>query len=93
MGNEITRHQLLQRLIRRDWDFDDKSHTDDIYNFHPYPTKFIPDIPKTLLQELSVPTDSLVFDPFCGYGTAFSFKKSPNTLTSFTRSPPSGLIK
>jgi DNA modification methylase len=51
-----------------DWDFRD-SETDSLtHGLHPYPAKFIPQIPHTLIHELSKPGDT-VADVFCGSGT------------------------
>jgi len=38
------------------------------HNFHPYPAKFIPHIPRALIEKYSTP-GQLVVDPFCGSGT------------------------
>lgn len=38
------------------------------HNIHPYPAKFVPQIPATLIDALSKPGD-VVLDPFCGSGT------------------------
>lgn len=38
------------------------------HNFHPYPAKFIPQIPKYLIKEYTKKGDT-VCDPFCGSGT------------------------
>lgn len=38
------------------------------HNFHPYPAKFIPQVPKTAIQQLTNEGD-YVLDPFCGCGT------------------------
>lgn len=38
------------------------------HNFHPYPAKYIPQIPAALIQSLSNEGD-YVLDPFCGSGT------------------------
>jgi DNA modification methylase len=38
------------------------------HNFHPYPAKYVPQIPKTIIEGLTEPGD-LVLDPFCGSGT------------------------
>lgn len=42
--------------------------TPGTHGLHPYPAKFIPHIPRTVLGELSKPGD-LVVDPMCGSGT------------------------
>lgn len=39
------------------------------HNIHPYPAKFIPQIPRRLIEIFSSPGD-VVADPFCGSGTA-----------------------
>ena len=39
------------------------------HNIHPYPAKYIPQIPGTLLDYLPLPSQSIVMDPFCGSGT------------------------
>jgi site-specific DNA-methyltransferase (cytosine-N4-specific) len=38
------------------------------HNFHPYPAKFIPQIPRNLILALSKEGDTIL-DPFCGGGT------------------------
>src|ERR1039457_3262181 len=58
------------QLSRVDWDFTDaKASRRSIHSFHRYPTRFIPEIPRTVIRVLEPPRDSLVFDPFCGCGT------------------------
>ncbi|MSP65091.1 MAG: site-specific DNA-methyltransferase [Bacteroidetes bacterium] len=39
------------------------------HNFHPFPAKFIPQIPNNLIKEFTNPND-IVLDPFCGSGTS-----------------------
>jgi site-specific DNA-methyltransferase (cytosine-N4-specific) len=38
------------------------------HNFHPFPAKFIPQIPNFMIREFSNKNE-LIFDPFCGSGT------------------------
>lgn len=38
------------------------------HNFHPYPAKFIPQIPRIIIEKLSSKGDTIL-DPFCGSGT------------------------
>jgi len=38
------------------------------HNFHPFPCKFIPQIPKNLINQLTKEGDTIL-DPFCGSGT------------------------
>ncbi len=52
-----------------DWNFPNSGKTDSLSNIHPYPAKFIPDIPKNLIRLFPPPKGSSIFDPFCGSGT------------------------
>ena len=38
------------------------------HNFHSFPAKFVPQIPKIVIERFTKPKD-LVLDPFCGSGT------------------------
>lgn len=46
--------------------FKDKNYL--THNYHPYPAKYVPQIPKEIILRLSKKGD-LVLDPFCGSGT------------------------
>lgn len=49
--------------------FDDsKNNSDFTHNFHPYPAKFIPAIPRKAIEKLSKEGETIM-DPFCGCGT------------------------
>ncbi|WP_153015857.1 DNA methyltransferase [Methanofollis ethanolicus] len=61
---------ILQSLLSYDWNFPDAANGNGIFNLHPYPAKFIPQIPRALIKELGVPEGTLVCDPFCGSGTS-----------------------
>jgi len=53
------------------WDFSDLKQSERQYSvhfFHPYPAKFIPQIPSRAIKILSKPGD-IVLDPFMGSGT------------------------
>lgn len=52
-----------------DWTFSDRPPAPAIEAIHPYPAKFIGDIPRALMNILSLPRGTLVFDPFAGSGT------------------------
>jgi site-specific DNA-methyltransferase (cytosine-N4-specific) len=54
---------------KTDWNFTDVSYSESIYSLHPYPAKFIPEIPRELIKQLGVPEGTAIFDPFCGSGT------------------------
>ena len=51
-----------------DWDFE-KSVSSSIHSIHPYPARFIPQIPKNLIEIFHPGDGSAVLDPFCGSGT------------------------
>lgn len=58
----------LQTLNDIDWDFQYAKTNYLTHRIHPYPAKFIPQIPNALIQELSKVGDT-VGDIFCGSGT------------------------
>ena len=51
-----------------DWAFMESDTQYLTHNYHPYPARFIPQIPSKLIQCLSE-AGEWVFDPFCGAGT------------------------
>jgi len=59
---------VISRLKTADWDFASATTSYLTHNIHPYPAKFIPQIPNMLIQELSSVGDT-VADIFCGSGT------------------------
>ena len=58
----------IVRLKAIEWDFASAKTGYLTHNLHPYPAKFIPQIPNALIQELSAVGDT-VADIFCGSGT------------------------
>ena len=58
----------LLRLQKVDWAFVESDTQYLTHNYHPYPARFIPQIPSELIQCLSE-AGEWVFDPFCGAGT------------------------
>ena len=58
----------IRRLEGISWDFATAKTGYLTHNLHPYPAKFIPQIPNALIQELSAVGDT-VADIFCGSGT------------------------
>jgi DNA modification methylase len=58
----------LGKLATIDWDFAGAKTNYLTHGIHPYPAKFIPQIPNALIQELSGVGD-VVADIFCGSGT------------------------
>lgn len=51
-----------------DWDFDGADTQDHLHSLHPYPARFIPQIPRKAILEYTNPK-ATVLDPFCGCGT------------------------
>lgn len=52
-----------------DWDFPDRVVHSGIESIHPYPAKFVAELPRALLSVLPIPPGTAVLDPFCGGGT------------------------
>ena len=52
-----------------DWTFENNSRQSALHRLHPYPAKFISEIPANLLDILHPKKLSTVLDPFCGSGT------------------------
>lgn len=61
---------LENALNKIDWDFPNSNTNGNINSIHPYPAKFISEIPKTLIEIIGLPKDTWVLDPFCGSGSA-----------------------
>lgn len=59
---------VFARLNGLNWAFADDDTTYLSHDIHPYPAKFIPQIPRNLIAQLSVPGE-VVWDPFGGSGT------------------------
>lgn len=60
--------RIASDIGRIDWSFTSDDTTYLSHDIHPYPAKFIPQIPSNLIARLSLRGD-LVLDPFCGSGT------------------------
>ncbi|MGD0857025.1 MAG: DNA methyltransferase [Dehalococcoidia bacterium] len=61
---------ICTRLASVDWDFDVTSEREPIYDIHPYPAKFIPQIPREIIRLFHPRDNSIILDPFCGSGTS-----------------------
>ena len=68
MSNTTIFDSRYTKLKTIDWNFQDVSQ-DALANIHPYPARFIPDIPRELISALGCAKGSVVLDPFCGSGT------------------------
>jgi hypothetical protein len=65
-----TPKEMATRLHGVGWDFKKAvANRRSIHSFHSYPARFIPEIPRAVIQELKPAPNTLVFDPFCGCGT------------------------
>lgn len=60
---------LVGALHSTDWDFPHSTTEHDAHNIHPFPAKFIGEIPRKILSMFSVAAGTVVLDPFCGSGT------------------------
>lgn len=61
-------HRIMKQLNMLDWAFSSANTTYLSHNIHPYPAKFIPQIPRIIITLLSM-RGELVWDPFGGSGT------------------------
>ena len=71
----------ISRLMEIHWDFPSANTGYLTHNLHPYPAKFIPQIPSSIIQELSSPGETIA-DIFCGSGTTLleSLRLSRNAI-------------
>lgn len=58
----------LEILGTLDWDFASASTNSTTNTIHPYPAKFIPQIPRHFIEQFSEPGDT-IYEPFLGSGT------------------------
>ncbi|HEY3762023.1 MAG TPA: DNA methyltransferase [Verrucomicrobiae bacterium] len=68
LRDSATEPTTVEKLKKVDWDFREAKTSYLTHGLHPYPAKFIPQIPNALIQELS-DVGSTVGDVFCGSGT------------------------
>lgn len=80
------------RLAALDWDFADAGVAEGPHAVHPYPAKFIRELPRQLIDELSEGGD-LVLDPFSGGGTtAVEAQLSGRRFVGIDANPVANLI-
>jgi SAM-dependent methyltransferase len=68
-GKQAMDDVLVSSLNSTDWDFRDSTTENDAHNIHPFPAKFIGQIPRKILSMFPVAPGTVVLDPFCGSGT------------------------
>jgi DNA modification methylase len=61
--------QTHVKLSKVSWEFPEAKTRTLTHGYHPFHGKFIPQIPRTIIEHLTKPGDT-VLDPFCGSGTA-----------------------
>ncbi|MBJ6911284.1 hypothetical protein JG661_18565, partial [Vibrio cholerae] len=66
---------MLATLKELDWDFKDSRQSKGLHSIHPYPAKFIPQIPSQIIDTLGC-RDGVILDPFCGSGTTLCVAQS-----------------
>ena len=82
----------FKALSSKDWSFREDDTRYLTHDLHPYPAKFIPQIPANLIARLSMPGDT-VFDPFGGSATtAVEAVRLGRRAISFDANPLSALI-
>jgi len=59
---------LKKKLDSIDWNFDKSLSREDIHSIHPYPAKFISEVPRYLIDFLEIKENTYILDPFCGCG-------------------------
>jgi site-specific DNA-methyltransferase (cytosine-N4-specific) len=66
----LAERHVLDVLMEIDWSFTDGvAEPHPLHGVHPYPAKFVPALPRAVVEALTERGD-LVVDPFCGSGTA-----------------------
>lgn len=71
MGPELEprAQDTMERLAEIDWSFVNREKAHPVEGIHPYPAKFIGEIPRALISSLPILPGTVIFDPFCGSGT------------------------
>lgn len=83
---------VLKTLQQKDWDFHESDTSYLTHDLHPYPAKFIPQIPANLIANLSN-RGELILDPFGGSGTtAFEAIRLGRASISLDANPVSKVI-
>ena len=59
----------LDQFHSTDWTFEKAKTNIGLHSIHPYPARFVPHIPRYLIQLFQPVVNGPVLDPFCGSGT------------------------
>ena len=59
----------IDRFHSLDWTFEKAKTNIGMHSIHPYPARFVPQVPRHLIQLFHPVCGGLVLDPFCGSGT------------------------
>ena len=62
-------HKALDQFQSMDWTFEEVRTNFGLHSIHPYPARFVPQIPRHLIRLFQPVTNGPVLDPFCGSGT------------------------
>lgn len=65
---EVPYLNRLEKLLKNDLNFHNQVSIYSSHNFHSFPAKFPPQLPKLFIEELTVPNE-VVLDPMVGSGT------------------------
>ena len=60
----------IARVLEANWDFAEIKSNTGLHAIHPYPARFIPQLPRQLINLLRPLKSGIIFDPFCGSGTS-----------------------
>lgn len=64
------KNSIQDKIEAVDWSFQDRVKAHAIESIHPYPAKFIGDIPRAIIEKLPIPKGTGILDPFSGSGTS-----------------------
>ena len=80
LSEELRR--ALAQFHSIDWTFEKAKTNVGLHSIHPYPARFIPHIPRHLIQLFQPVVNGPVLDPFCGSGTTL-VESQAKGITSF----------
>ncbi|EGP4766633.1 RNA methyltransferase [Enterococcus faecium] len=65
----LTKTEIIDKIDTIDWDFVQSSTSTTKNSIHPYPAKFIEEIPRAVIDLFPMDSSFAIFDPFVGSGT------------------------